>query len=306
MNYLMHSLQVFMGFTFLLISMSISPLHAQDTIGLNTTVAVVPFSTSFAQNTDDADYSRMLTETVLTSFVQSQRFMMVDYTDLEKTMNIAKDQTQNSQDYERWENDRVAHLVKAGKRLGIEYIFTGNITNVSTPILVTGNYGAEFGFTIKAISVETGRLYVTESFTANLEGLSKLGKASKKEALNAALQNVNEPVSKFIDKYFPVEVKFYKVRATDNKQLPKVVVIRGGLSNGLRNGQELDVVIKEKDEDGVIYRNKIGELEIIEIEANFATCKVKKGADDIQKAIEKKENIFVQSRAYEKGGIFKK
>jgi TolB-like protein len=293
-------IQLISKITLLLLLIDANAVYAQQKIGQNATVAVVPFSTSFSQDTDDADYSRMLTEIILTAFVQSQRFIMVDFTDLEKSLGVIKHQDENSQDYSKWENEKLAHLVTAGKRLGIEFIFTGNITNVSTPILVTGNYGAEFGFTIKAISVESGRLYVTESFAVNLSGVGKIGKASKKEALNAALQNVNEPVMKFIDRYFPVEARFYKIRESDKKGMPKLVVISSGLSSGLRNKQVLDVVIKEIDAQGATYRNKIGEVEIIEIEANFATCKVKKGADEILKAnSEQKDHLFVQSKAYD-------
>jgi hypothetical protein len=228
---------------------------------------------------------------------------MVDITDLEKAV-LVMDRQQNSEDFEGWEKVSEAHLVAAGKKLGIEYIYTGNITNVSHSPSVSGLWRAEFGFTIKAISVESGRIYVTESFSVNSDkgiGGRLGGKDSKQEAFNAALGNVGEPVKKFIDRYFPVEVKLFKVKETDPKKgFPRVVVISGGISIGLRKEQELNVSLKEISDDGSIYRDKIGEIRIIEIEANFATCKVLKGAEDIHKALaENKDKIFVQSRTYD-------
>lgn len=263
------------------------------------TVAVVPFSTSFETGYDDTDYSRMVTERVLTSVVQTQRFIMVDRTDLEKVLNIKKSQDENKQEYEGWENVSEAHLVEAGKQLGVEYIFTGDISNVSTSPSVTGLFRAEFGFTIKVISVETSKIYVTESFSVNSDKgvIGRLaGKDSKKEALNAALQNMVEPIQEFIDKYFPIQVPFFKEKETDRKGLPKSIIIEGGLSRGLRNGQEMDVMVAAQ---GTAFKDKIGEVRIVDIEANYATCKILNGEKEIGDTIRSTpEKIIVQSQAY--------
>lgn len=265
----------------------------------NNTVAVVPFSTSFDANYTDTDYSRMLTETILTAIVQTQRFIVVDRTDLEKVLEIKRDQDQNKQEYEGWENISDAHLVEAGKQLGVEYIFAGNISNVSTPPSVSGLFRAEFGFTIKVISVETSKIYVTESFSVNSDknAFDRLGgKDSKREALNAALQNAIEPVQEFIDKYFPIQVSFLKVDETDRKGLPKTIIIKGGLAQGLREGQEMNIMLKD---EGTTFMDKIGEVRITEIRAEYATCKVLKGEKEIDEvARNKPEKIIVQSQAY--------
>lgn len=275
---------------------STSDLKAQN---FNNTVTVVPFSTSFETDYDDTDYSRMLTETILTSVVQTQRFIMVDRTDLEKVLDIKNDQRQNKQEYEGWENVSEAHLVEAGKQLGVEYIFAGNISNVSVSPSVSGLFRSEFGFTIKVIAVETSKIYVTESFSVNSDKgmIGRLGgKDSKREALNAALQNVVEPVQEFIDKYFPIEVKFFKEKELDRKGLPKSIIIEGGLTQGLRNGQELDLMIVEK---ASTFKDKIGEVRITGIDADYATCKVLKGEKDLGEAIRNNpEKIIAQSQAY--------
>ncbi|MEO1516809.1 MAG: hypothetical protein AAFV95_17440 [Bacteroidota bacterium] len=300
----------------LLIAFVVFGMASLSAQGKSNTFAVLPLTTSFEQDEEQADYSKMLTETILTSIVQSQRFTMVDFTDVNATLKVLLAQNPENPLYESWGDASVSesHLVEAGKRLGIEYIFVGNISNVSVSIAVSGLYRAEFGFTLKVISVASGRIYVTESFAVSSDKrmIDRFGgKDSKREALNAALQNVNEPISIFLDKYFPIEARFFKIKKSSRKGVPTVVVIKGGLTNGLRNKQKLDVVLKENissdDGEGNIttYRDKIAEIRIMEIESNFATCKVLKGGEEIKNAFEKeKEKMFAQSQSYVKKGLF--
>lgn len=292
----------------LLNTLIIFPAIAQDGPGniidnkldINKTVAVIPFSTSFEYDSDQADYSLMLTERIQTALVQTQRFIMVERIDMEKVLNITKKQEEYSQEHEYWENIPDNHLVEAGRQLGVEFIFTGNISNVATSINISGSYTGEFGFTIKVISVETGKIYVTGSFN---EGTGKiLGGNSKREALNAALEKVIEPVQVFIDKNFPLEVPFLKIGETNKKNLPKTIIIQGGITNGLRQGQRLDIRLRGEGD----YLDKIGEVEIIEPSANYSICKVIKGADKIaEHALRDKKRIIVKTIAYEKKGGFK-
>jgi|GEM_PF-6536309 len=302
MNQLNSNLKTFLALSIIQLFGIHASICAQGQMGHENTVAVVPFSTAFEQDEDEADYSRMLTETILSSIVQTQRFKMVDITDMEKVLMVIRRQ-QIKEISGGWKDVTEAQLVEAGKQLGIEYIFAGTITNVSTSPSVSGLWRAEFGFAVKAISVESGRIYVTETFSVNSDkgiGGRLAGKDSKKEALNAALENANEPVKKFIDKYFPTEVKIFKEKDFDKKGIPKFLVINGGLSNGLRVDQEMDVVIKETDEYGAIYWNKIGEIKIGEIEASFSTCKIRKGGEDIHKAMaEQKDKLLARSKAYD-------
>lgn len=275
-----------------------------DNLGINKTVAVIPFATSFDFDRDEADYSIMLTERVQTAIEQTKRFIMVERINLEKVLEIKREQDENEQEYMYWKkitDGQLNHLVKAGRQLGVEYIFTGNISNVETPFLVSGGYGGEFGFTIKVISVETSKLYVTESFNVGTDKL--LGKSSQKEALNAALENLIEPVKKFIDKNFPLEIPFFKAGIPNRKGLIKTIIIKGGILNGLREGQTLDIALIGEGS----YREKIGEVKIIEPEQEYSSCKIIKGASEITKHIkENKELIIAKTRAYGTKGFFKK
>ena len=279
-------------------------IEIKASIDINKTIAAIPLSTSFDYDKGENDYSKMLTERIQTAIEQTKRFIMVDRMDLEKVLKIKKDQNKKYKgEFREWKKISQSHLVKAGRQLGVEYIFTGNISNVSTPITITGNYSGSFGFTIKAISVETGKLYQTQDFTVKSKKV--LGYDSKSEALNAALKEVVKPVQEFIDKYFPIEVPFYKVKDITRKGLPKTIIIAGGLSNGLRNGQDLDIAILDEIESD--YREKIGTVKIIEIESKYATCKIKSGASKINSQIQKdKTKIIAKSQAFKKKGIFKR
>ncbi|MCB9276602.1 MAG: hypothetical protein H6564_21400 [Lewinellaceae bacterium] len=276
--------------------------YIKDTLDINKTVAVIPFSTSFDYDSRQADYSRMLTERAQTAIEQTKRFIMVERIDLEKVIDIKRDQDENDQEYIYWSKVSDSHLIKAGRMLGVEYIFTGNISNVATPIVLSGGYSGEFGFTIKVISVETGKIYVTEDFSESTDQI--IGKNSKKEALNAALDKLVEPVQEFIDKYFPLRIPFYRVQETNNKGYPKSLIIRGGLSNGLRVGQELDMALKGDKEDG--FMDKIGEVEIVEISANYSTCKVLKGAENIGLNIANNpDRVIANTKSYKSKGLFR-
>ncbi|HMQ48852.1 MAG TPA: hypothetical protein PKA00_03310 [Saprospiraceae bacterium] len=273
----------------------------RDTLDVNKTVAVILFSSSSEYDGKEVEYSRMLTERVQTAIEQTKRFTMVERLDLEKVIAIRRDQDNNEQEYAYWKKLPESHLIEAGRQLGVEYIFTGNISNVAADPSVSGGYVGEFGFTIKAISVETGKLYVSESFRAASEKL--IGTNSKQEALEKALEKVSDPVKEFVDRYFPIEVPLFKVKEVSKKGIPEIIIFRGGLSNGLRKDQQLDVVITVPgDKD---YRDKIGEVKIVEIASKFCTCKVVDGGEAILKAIEAMEQILGRSVAHTKKGPFK-
>ncbi|MEQ8704480.1 MAG: hypothetical protein RIC19_11200 [Phaeodactylibacter sp.] len=282
----------------------------EDGPDLETTVSVIPFSTSFDYDEAKADYPLMLAERVQIAIQQSKRFIVVDRLDFEKIIDIQEGQMDNmTKNHSFWQKVSDSHLVKAGRILGVEYIFTGNIANVATPITVTGGYGGEIGFTIKVISVETGKIFAAEDF--NVKSKDLIGKNSAKEAVNAVLQNLGEEVKEFVDTYFPVRVLWKSVVERDRKGGPKVIALQGGLSSGLRKGQILDIVKIDKDEFGdkssldlvqiseLRSFEKIGEVKIVEVFSRQVNCKVLDGEKKIEAILNDENFILIgQSRGY--------
>lgn len=280
----------------------------------STTVAVIPFSTSFEYDQDTYDFPTMLAERVQTAVEQSKRFIMVDRLDIEKLLSIQLDQRKNEQRYNFWQNVSESHLIETGKMLGVEYIFTGNISNVATPYLISGGFGGEIAFTTKVISVETGKIFATTTCKGATEKL--LGKNSKREAINAALDNSAKPVKEFLDKYFPARVFVKNLGELNRKGVPKELTIKGGLSQGFRDGQNLDImqikkseILKENFDFTTIASSdsysKIGEVKIAEIFAEQSNCKIIDGGKEIlHKMSDDSDYILIaQSKGY-KSNVF--
>ncbi len=282
-----------------LLSINIFFLQGQSS---QNTVAIIPFSTSYNYDSDQPDYARMVAEIIQSAVVQTQRFTMVERLDLEKVLGIRQEKENDMKsEYEGWNGITDSKLVEVGKLLGIQYIFTGNLLSASSSITISGSYSAELSFTTKVISVESGKIYVTESFKIvswKNPIAQNIGKNSTSEAFNAALVNAGEPIKQFIDKYFPLRVPFYKVKETNKQQEPTAIVIKGGISIGLRVGQYLDIVEKDTDPENPSYWDKIGEAKIIAIEGEYATCKIIKDGEIIKARISEQAKIFAQSRAY--------
>lgn len=276
---------------------------------LKTTVAVIPFSASFEVDDTKANYSLMVAERVQTAVEQSKRFIMVDRIDLKKVLGIQKEQDDNEQDHRFWRSVSESHLVEAGRILGVEYILTGNILNVATPILISGGYGCEISFTMKVISVETGRIFATEAVNAKTGSIKIVGSNSKAEAINLAFDKSAEPIKAFLDKYFPTQVLFKEVLERNRKEAISSISLRGGLSDGLRMKQRLDLVTVVQSELGdpvdlMKVRSaesfrKIGEVQLVEIFTEYANCKVIDGSAELEAALSDSSRLIIaQSRGY--------
>ena len=289
-------------------------LRHKNTPDYSTTVAVLPFSTSFEYEQDTYDFPIMLAERVQTAVEQSKRFIMVDRLDMEKLLRIQLHQREDEQKYSFWKDVSESHLIETGKMLGVEYIFTGNISNVATPHLLSGGFGGEIAFTIKVISVETGKIFATATCRGATEKL--IGKASKREAINAALDNSAEPVKEFLDKYFPARVFVKNLGTLNRRGIPKYLTIKGGSSQGFRDGQNLDIMQIKKSEilkgsfnfTTIAYLDsysKIGEVKITEIFTEQSNCKIVDGVKEIlHKMSDDSDYILIaQSKGY-KSNVF--
>lgn len=266
-------------------------------------IAVVPITTN---NYAYKQFASNLTEIVVTSFVKSRRFIVVDRTNF--------DQIYTEENMQKGESFINGEVVAQGKKMGASFIIAGNLANVSVSEAYstssTGGrtflgYKARITFSLKIIDVITGEIKETESFTEKSGGISSFGVSlttnawpTKDEAINKCINVSSKTVSKFVDKYFPAMAKIFEI--TEQKRgKAKEVTITGGSELGLLKGQSLKVVeVSIVDIGGrtVERKKEIGWLKIESVDdENFSTCKVTKGDELIKQKFDSNVPLWVIS-----------
>jgi len=299
------------NFTLLMIAFSWAiNVFAQD--DERKTIAVTPFTSSGSSNA--RMYASSVSELVVSAIVKSNRFTVVDRTHFDAIFN--------EENLQKGESFLDGLVVEQGKKLGAEYLITGNLISASatpqyknvvdqqyvdkttgktitTTKQVLSGYTAQISFTFKYIDVETGKILGTALIDNNSGGFLGLGVyGSPEEAISNAIQGAYPDILKAIDKQFPISMRILEITSSSSKRAREVVVTAGS-SKGLLPKQELRVFeITSVNVDGqeVQRRRLIGVLKVRSVDdENFSTCVVKDGGEPIKKAIESKKNIVVMS-----------
>ncbi|MCS7003957.1 MAG: CsgG/HfaB family protein [Cytophagales bacterium] len=283
---------------------------AQDTD--RKTIAVVPFTASGSTNA--RMYAGSVTEIVVSAVVKLNRFTVVDRTHFDAIFN--------EENLQKGESFIEGLVVEQGKKLGAQYIISGNLTSVgvtehysnvvdrtytdkSTNKVVTttrrerDGYTAQISFTFKFIDVETGKILGTAIIDNRSGGLWGLGVyGSPDEAIANAIKGSLDEVMQAIDKQFPVVMRIFEITESSRKRA-KSVVVTAGSDKGLQPKQELkvfEITFVEIDGKTVERRRPIGILKIKSVDdENFSTCVVKDGGEFIKKAFESKQQLIVMS-----------
>ncbi len=268
-------------------------------------IAVTPFA--YAGTRSAKAYASSLTEVVVGSVVKSNRFTVVDRTNFDDIFS--------EENLQKGESFIEGEVVEQGKKLGAQFIITGNLISASSePVYkevpvskdseekkkVLDGYKGKVSFSIKILDVTTGQIMATSTLGNDGSGnfwyfMSTYG--TKEEAITEALKSADKPVFQFIDKHFPVSMRIFEI--TDQKKgRAKEIVITGGSSKGLFVGQNLSIVeVREVTVDGKVLERKkpIGEAVITDIEdENFSKCKVRRsGAELVKEKFDSNANVFV-------------
>jgi TolB-like protein len=249
----------------------------------SSTLAVVPFKEASKNTDDETDYSKIIAERVMTAVEQSRRFNLIDRTDFEV---IAKEMAiwegDQKSDISKYNDDKLARY---GQLLKADFILIGTIFSVEAPLnQITGSYKATIGFTLKVISVRSGKIYVTESFKIGSGAMTKIYH-SPKEAILAAIANSGEDIKLFIDKYFPVYAKYLRTEKSNKNNEMKEALINKGTEMGFRTNQKLDIVLEDISGKNLPPED-IGDAEIISVQPDHAVVKI----SSVKKPLESLEN----------------
>lgn len=267
-------------------------------------IAVTPISGSLTKG--GQAYANSLTEIIIDGIVKSNRFRVVDRSHFDHILT--------EENLQKGESFIDGLVVEQGKKLGAEYIVTGNLTNASADPRyrketvngkqrdVFAGYNAHVSFTLKVMDVRTGEIIASDVFD-NRSGSIWIFDAlygNKEQAISQALKNGRRHVYGFIDKYFPLSMKIFEV-AREKRGYAREVVITGGKEKGLKVGQWLKVVHLSRvtlDGKQVERKKPLGWIQVTSVDdENFSTCKVKRtGGDAIfQYYTSSPDNVLVLS-----------
>ncbi|GAB4332227.1 MAG: hypothetical protein OHK0038_07740 [Flammeovirgaceae bacterium] len=249
------------------------------------------------------EIATQLTQIVEDVFVKSSRFRVVDRNNFDKIYT--------EENLQKGEGFLDGLVVEQGKKLGAEFIITGNILRANAePKFSTDIHGRErmIGYTgnietsIKVIEVETGEIKLTEHF--HTRGVNNyywnMTSANREDAIHEALEQISQQVYQFIDANFPLTLKIYELEA-HKKGFARHIVITGGFQKGLKIGQNLKIVeIQKIAIDGQVVERKkaLGWATVVSVDdAHFSTCRVQRGGAEavLERFQANPTNIYVVS-----------
>ncbi|HMJ48367.1 MAG TPA: CsgG/HfaB family protein [Ferruginibacter sp.] len=289
--------------------------YAQESGDGNYTVGILPVT---SVNNQADRYTSNVQSSLSNVFVEKTRFTVVDRAGFNQ---IAKER--NLQKQEDFLNGSV---VEQGKSLGAEYLISGNVNQINTRSYYKDksklDYDAatkqwytrkyqvtailvDLNVNVQIIDVATGAFKSNKSFSISHE-TEETGEAI---AINNAVKRLEAYFRAWVNNAFPVYMKIIKVESTNRKGLPEKVLIKGGsdvdmaVNKGLlsNNSSELDVyIIDVLTVDGKELKRQvtIGKVRISEVQGEFSICKVRSGAEDIQKNINEGKTLFLKISRY--------
>lgn len=191
-----------------------------------------------------------------------------------------------------------------GLDVATDYYIDGTVSNISTTSKVeelTDSKGKKYnktwykamiGVTLHIKNAATNKIEASPSFTVSDYDLSWVETADG--ALNSALKSLSNDVLRYFDRLLPLYADIIE-GASEKKDKQKEVYIDLGTASSANVGMHFNVylprVIAGKDAKRLIGRLKIKEV----LGKEISLCKVQSGGKDIKDAIERGEQILVES-----------
>lgn len=215
-----------------------------------------------------------VSEKVVQVVTNTKRFIVVDRTSYDKVKEELE--FQKSEAFLDSKNTVKQDVALAAHYMIIGHLVKLNIYTMKNPDGSVNGYKASASFTLKVNDVETGMVTEAESFQTNTSPLA----LSKEQAVNQALQSIEQPLSIYFAKTFPVYAKIVRIQES-KKNAASVILIGGGTSQGIKVNDLLNVemieLINEKP-----YPTEIGTIKVIKSSGtDFSECSVVKGGQEI-------------------------
>jgi len=242
-----------------------------------------------------------ITEMLVTAFVKTKRFDMVDRTKMEALIS--------EQDRQRTEAFINSDVIEQGKNLGAQYLIMGHIISAKADEMkatddkgnVTVTYKAKLAISLNVIDATTGKIVSSEVLEPKagnaVLGAVGLGITDPRKAITKAIKDIESEVDKYVGTYFPLTFPIVEIQEKDSKGNATKVLIAGGSEYGLKKGDKLkvvEIIITEVAGKTMQRKKEIGELKIVNVEdENFSICSVTTGGIDINSKFEAKANLQI-------------
>jgi len=267
------------------------------------TIGILPFTyVSGAAPFQDVN---TISENVVTAFVKTRRFTIVDRSKID-AVNAEK-KLQKSEDFID------GSVADQGKSMGAEFLISGHVSSAmkkseqKSRVKKDGTteyymeHTAQINFTCKVIDVATGQVTNTETFTNASGGFMGLDFTSNsaEDAFNSSLKKLSKSIDSWVGKNFPLLFPIVEVQKKDKKGLPAEFLAGAGSDSGVEKGDKLSVVEVTFVEVGGAKkerRKEIGMAKVIKVEdASFSICSVIEGADVIQQKLDAGAKIMLKT-----------
>lgn len=256
---------------FIILLSLVSGLYAHSQVENKPIVGVQEFTSEV-----NSPFVNSVYEKVVQVVTNTHRFILLDLVGADKMTEELKSEkyldsknTQKNIDLPTMQYMIIGHLVKM------------NIYTMKNPDGSVNGYKASAAFTLKVNDIETGKTTEAEHFQTEVSPQA----ASKEQAVNQALQSVDQALNDYFSKTFPLVTNIVKMFDA------KKVLIAGGKSFGFKEGNKL-VVERIEMLNGKPYPTEIGELKISKIAGDdFSECSISKGGKEIFAAFNAGEKL---------------
>ena len=268
--------------------MCASCLFAQDKL----TVAI----SSFSGTVDGRRYSsrsvrdspaliQSVQDDIEKSFVKTRRFIVVDRSKMSAWYD--EKSRQNTADFDFSDRD----LVEQGKNFGADYIVTGSVNVEAQEAIGRVGAGAAQAATrssgaVRSIAGVTAGVSKTVETQEKIEAIIKIikvetGEIVISETVKGTRSQLEKKIDELIDNSFPFSVPVLEVVGGNITLVP-------GSDTGVKKGDVFTIyriTTVEVQGKNMTRRTEIGTATVTLLEGDFCTCKIQKGANEIQQQI---------------------
>lgn len=218
----------------------------------------------------ESPFSGLVTEKVVEVLKNSNRFIVVDRTHMDKVIE--------EMEYQKREEFIGKDIADQESNLAAKKIVNGTITKIPVYRIQNVNgsvrgYKASVAFQMKIDDVETKQTTQATSF----EGKASKECISAQAAVQMAMNSLENELYEFIRQNFPLQAKVVKI-LTGKKGVAETVLIKAGKRHGVKVGDKFTINTVEVL-DGEELLSEIGTLTIVKLTGEaFSECKVEKSA----------------------------
>jgi hypothetical protein len=255
-------------------------------------------------SSDQADAARQVTNLLYNNFTNSKRAYIINrefFNDLLNEKHLT-----SSIDFIDGET------FSKTKSQGAKYLLVGQVatcrteqkrtTSVTNQGSTTISYDAFLSIGLRLVDVESGenvQSYTLDNQKGYLEQLKDTFKGDKSTptgAITAAIDDANDDLKKFLDKYFPVEAGVTKVKETKDDKATSIM-IDIGTDDGVEKKTRYLVRERVEESGQDPYYETVGEVEVEEVNGKSrSSCKVLKGGKEILSKINSGAKLVVVSK----------